>query len=51
MDIEVEIPYWGPQVTTFDPQRVLWRLSSSSALLPPSRRRRQRGKQGLLERS
>jgi hypothetical protein len=26
MDIEVEIPYWGPQVATFDPEKVLWRL-------------------------
>jgi hypothetical protein len=26
MDIEVEIPYWGPQVGTFDPEKVLWRL-------------------------
>jgi hypothetical protein len=26
MDIDVEIPYWGPQVATFDPENVLWRL-------------------------
>jgi hypothetical protein len=26
MNIEVEIPYWGPQVATFDPEKVLWRL-------------------------
>ena len=26
MDIEIEIPYWGPQVATFDPEKVLWRL-------------------------
>jgi hypothetical protein len=26
MNIEVEIPYWGPQVATFDPEKVLRRL-------------------------
>jgi hypothetical protein len=26
MDIAVEIPYWGPQVATFDPEKVLCRL-------------------------